>query len=40
MKNIFAENLVNLRKRSKMTQEKLAARLGVSFHESVIIRLS
>ena len=31
MKNIFAENLVNLRKRSKMTQEKLAARLGVSF---------
>lgn len=31
MKNHFAGNLLDLRKRSGMTQEKLAARLGVSF---------
>ena len=31
MKNNFAGNLLKLRKKSGMTQEKLAARLGVSF---------
>lgn len=31
MKNNFAGNLLDLRKKSGMTQEKLAARLGVSF---------
>lgn len=40
MHQILSENILKLRKKNGLTQEKLASLLGVSFHGPVIIGLN